>query len=230
MRIDIWKTWLKYHNKGFQIQNYQVLLLVDNVSSYTSLIYTYSLITDENNIDESDLDTNSIQESLKLRIIKGFKAKYKHYYCQHVLDQFEQILIMKNKNKINIKEVIEYVTCSWDAVTTITIQNCWKKTGILPDLINNKTYINAINEPFLTENILFESEIITIIVADNEIENNLSPDFEEKIEELPLPSVTSKKVLNALKVLIRYEEQLSDNDDYNKVSSNDLSKRLSLYK
>ncbi|RHZ87116.1 hypothetical protein Glove_40g7 [Diversispora epigaea] len=168
---------------------------------------------------------------------------------------------MKSKNKINVKEAIEYVARSWDDITTTTIQNCWKKTGILPDLINNsdsteelseenieltnllyeksseentahqklineiETYINAIDEPLLTEDILFESEIITMVVADNEIENNLSPDSEEETEESPLPPVTSKEALNALKVLIRYEEQLSDNDDYNKVSSNDLCKK-----
>jgi hypothetical protein len=68
-----------------------------------------------------------------------------------------------------------------------------------------------------------------MVIADNEIENNSSPDSEEEKEELPLPPVTSKEALNALKVLIRYEEQLSDNDDYNKIPSNDLRKRLSLY-
>jgi DDE superfamily endonuclease len=59
MRSDIWETWLKYYNKGFQIQNRQVLLLVDNAPSHTSPI------TNENNINESDSDTNSIQESSK---------------------------------------------------------------------------------------------------------------------------------------------------------------------
>ncbi|CAG8580841.1 5108_t:CDS:2 [Diversispora eburnea] len=67
------------------------------------------------------------------------------------------------------------------------------------------------------------------LLADNEIENNSPPDSEEEKEGLPLPLVTSKEALNALKVLIRYEEQLTDNDDYNKISSNYLYKRLSLY-
>ncbi|RHZ73905.1 hypothetical protein Glove_228g87 [Diversispora epigaea] len=85
-------------------------------------------------------------------------------------------------------------------------------------------YNNAIDEPLATEDILSESEIVTMIMTDNEIENNPSPDSEEEEEELP--SVTSKEALNALKILIRYEEQLSDNDE---ISFNDLRKRLPLY-
>jgi hypothetical protein len=95
-------------------------------------------------------------------------------------------------------------------------------------LINEiETYIDAIDEPLATEDILSESEIVSMIMADDEIENNPSPDSEKEEEELPLPHITSKEALNALKILIRYEEQLSDDD--NGISSSDLRKRLSLY-
>jgi len=33
---------------------------------------------------------------------------------------------------IDIKKVIKYVARAWDNVTSTTIINCWKKTGILP--------------------------------------------------------------------------------------------------
>ncbi|RHZ86385.1 hypothetical protein Glove_51g17 [Diversispora epigaea] len=88
-----------------------------------------------------------------------------------------------------------------------------------------KTYINTINELLATEDILSESEIATMIMADNEIENNSFSDFDEEEEEVPSP-VTSKEALNALKILIRYEEQLSDN---NENSINNLRKKLLLY-
>ena len=41
-----------------------------------------------------------------------------------------------NKEKINIKEAIDYLADSWQNVTEETIFNCWKKTGILPSLTN----------------------------------------------------------------------------------------------
>ncbi|CAG8695151.1 6623_t:CDS:2, partial [Acaulospora morrowiae] len=42
------------------------------------------------------------------------------------------------KNKINIKEAINYVAESWNEVTELTIVNCWKKTGILPLVFNDE--------------------------------------------------------------------------------------------
>src|SRR5260364_378321 len=42
------------------------------------------------------------------------------------------------RKKVNIKEAIYYVAESWDEVEESTIVNCWKKTGILPLLLDNK--------------------------------------------------------------------------------------------
>ncbi|CAG8668771.1 22024_t:CDS:1 [Dentiscutata erythropus] len=36
------------------------------------------------------------------------------------------------RNKLNIKEAIDYVATSWDEVDELTMANCWIKTGILP--------------------------------------------------------------------------------------------------
>ncbi|CAB4464116.1 unnamed protein product [Rhizophagus irregularis] len=36
------------------------------------------------------------------------------------------------KNKLNIKEAIDYIAEAWNSVNQTTIRNCWIKTGILP--------------------------------------------------------------------------------------------------
>ena len=41
-----------------------------------------------------------------------------------------------NIEKINIKETIDYVAEAWEYVTEETVQNCWRKTGILPSLFD----------------------------------------------------------------------------------------------
>ena len=42
------------------------------------------------------------------------------------------ILIIIFRNKLNIKEAIDYIAEEWNNVTQKTIWNCWIKTGILP--------------------------------------------------------------------------------------------------
>ncbi len=48
------------------------------------------------------------------------------------------------RNKINVKEAMEYVAKAWDLVTAETITNCWWKTRILPTINNDD--INDIDD------------------------------------------------------------------------------------
>ena len=34
--------------------------------------------------------------------------------------------------KVNVKEALQFISSAWDAVTPLTIQNCWEHTGIIP--------------------------------------------------------------------------------------------------
>ena len=38
------------------------------------------------------------------------------------------------RNKLNVKQAIDFIAESWSDVTDVTIQNCWSKTGILSDI------------------------------------------------------------------------------------------------
>lgn len=78
-------------------------------------------------------NTTSHLQPLDAGIIASFKNYFKRKFCRHMLDLFEDGKDI-NKEKINIKEAIDYIAESWDCVTEETVQNCWKKTGILPSL------------------------------------------------------------------------------------------------
>lgn len=38
------------------------------------------------------------------------------------------------RNKLNVKQAINFIAQAWNEVSTTTIANCWKATGILPSL------------------------------------------------------------------------------------------------
>ncbi|CAB5376416.1 unnamed protein product [Rhizophagus irregularis] len=75
-------------------------------------------------------NTTSYLQPLDAGIIASFKNHYKRNYCRHMLELFEEGKDI-NKEKINIKESIDYLTDAWENVIEETIHNCWIKTGIL---------------------------------------------------------------------------------------------------
>ncbi|CAG8605068.1 406_t:CDS:2, partial [Gigaspora rosea] len=95
--------------------------------------------------------TTSHLQSIDAGIIKCFKAKYQKKYIHHILDQFERGVDIRNpKNKLNIREAIDYVATSWNEVDELTMVNCWIKTGILPPVLHvdielaQQTYLEII--------------------------------------------------------------------------------------
>ena len=53
------------------------------------------------------------------------------------------------RNKLNIKQAIDYVAQSWFEVTPITVQNCWQKTDICCN--TQESEIQELEMPITTE-------------------------------------------------------------------------------
>jgi len=97
MHSDIWKSWLKYINESFRIQNRHILLLVDNATSHHVQIDEDSFQLTNITLHYLPPNTMSHLQPMDAGIIKSFKAKYKQLYCQYILYQFER--------KINIEQL-----------------------------------------------------------------------------------------------------------------------------
>ena len=167
------------------------------------------------------------------------------YYCILLILSYVNLFI---RNKLNVKQAIDYVAQSWSEVTSITIQNCWHKTDILSHtqelelpsvtnilgnlpantqaLVQNiEDYIIAIDEPLATENILEDIEIVDMVLADAQIEAGTIEDSEEELEESPPAVITITEAYEALKKIIRFEEQLVE-ESFSIENRNLLRKRL----
>ena len=69
---------------------------------------------------------------------------------------------------------------------------------------------HIIGEPIATENILEDTEIVEMVLADAEIEADRIKDLEKELEESPPALFTVTETYEALKEVVRFEEQLVD--------------------
>ena len=71
---------------------------------------------------------------------------YKKLFLRKKIRIYEKERNGQRPNPITIKHAINYTAMAWENVTSQTIANCWKKTGILPDVDDNSSALNLLNE------------------------------------------------------------------------------------
>jgi len=138
MNSSIFEEILRHLDNHFRAQNKKILLLVDNASSHISSQQGNSDVLNLTHVEVAFLppNTTSHLQPLDAGVIKSFKAHYKRNYCRHILKLFEEGKDI-NKEKVNIKEAVDYLADAWENVSSDTIFNCWVKTGILPSTNDN---------------------------------------------------------------------------------------------
>ena len=155
-------------------------------------------------------------------------------FLQKKIRDYEEERNGEQPEKITIKDAIKFTAKAWKRVTSQTIINCWKKTGILPDVDNNSneaentTLLNVeevndlqnLIDKLAPTNPISASEYITIDdtekdheidIDEQEIVLMITPNEqnqEEVIEEFPL--VSNKEALLAIEKLNKYIDQQSE--------------------
>jgi hypothetical protein len=163
-------------------------------------------------------------------------VNYKKLFLQKKIRDYEEERNGQEYEKISIKHAIKFTAKAWKKVTSQTIVNCWKKTGILPDVdneIENATSIlgslnveelnslqNLIDELAFT-NPISASEYIEIEKTNDKNEeinlqdiiSIINPTEEDQNQEETIEEsspVTNKEALSAIKTLDIYIEQQSE--------------------
>ena len=117
-----------------------------------------------------------------------------------------------NKEKINIKEAINYVAEAWDHVTEETIQNCWKKTRILPSLTNEE-----IDDAIQIQQEMMDDDAADIGQMINELDRDdpsaalladALNDFFHDLDEIP-----TEEILSDDDIIRLIQDQENENDE-----------------
>ncbi|EUC57153.1 tigger transposable element derived-like protein, putative, partial [Rhizoctonia solani AG-3 Rhs1AP] len=106
----------------------RILLLCDNASSHkhdparTPNIEVYYLPP----------NLTAWIQPMDAGIIRNFKSNYRRLHSEFVLDR--DAAGIPNPYKVNQLDAMRLSQQAWDMVSTSTIQNCWRHTGIIPEL------------------------------------------------------------------------------------------------
>ncbi|CCO28377.1 Tigger transposable element-derived protein 6 [Rhizoctonia solani AG-1 IB] len=126
MRGDIWQKFLADLNKDMYRQGRHVLLICDNCRAHTHDNKNYSNLR----IEFLAPNLTAYIQPLDAGVIASFKAHYWREFIKLAIRRDDAGIT--NIYKINQWQAMELANIAWDAVSSKTIANCWKHTGICP--------------------------------------------------------------------------------------------------
>ena len=147
MTIKIYQEWLHDWDAKLRQQDWHILLFQDN---FTAHIDPGDLI----NICVKNFEPNltaHIQPN-DAGIIHCFKAHFCSKFISQAIDHYDNDIAPTLIYEIDQLEAMCIADAAWCEVDTMTIRNCWQKTGILPEVLNHAAEIPTPIVPISTPN------------------------------------------------------------------------------
>lgn len=130
MTGEIFRDWISAWNNRLKKQDRRIVLFVDNFSGHR---------VDHSEITHIRLEFFSPNLTAHVQpcdagIIRAFKAQYRRLFVLRVIDKLVTAQVDKDLFKIDQLQAMKLVSLAWSKVSDATILNCWKHTGILPEV------------------------------------------------------------------------------------------------
>ena len=95
------------------------------------------------------------------------QVHYQKLLLEKRIKDFDKMqLLAMWQNLLILKKAINYVGKAWDYVTSITISNCWEKTGII-SFQNNESFDNSV-----ASHTISQQEIVQNLIDKHAINQN----------------------------------------------------------
>ena len=235
MTGEIMIEWLKWFSRWIGNER-RVLLVMDNFSGHTLAVDQIQQSNPLPNVTICWLPPNSTAQTQPLDqgIIRTFKAHYRKRWLCYMLDQFNQEL--NPLRTMNVLKAVRWSIQSWQAVTTESVTNCWKRSGLISSLgcLLDQPSDQAVEQELtqlivtlqrqdriqqaMSVNSLLNPEEETVQDQSNNTDLteqiaqrfDPQPDHESDEEEEVIARIPTSQALHAVQLLQVYEEQQED--------------------
>lgn len=133
MQVSIFNEVLLKLNGIMKRKNRKIIFLIDNAPVHLILDETQEKL---DCIDVKFLPPNTTTElqPCDAGIIHSFKCHYKRLFIQNRINAYDSVQdgIVDEMSDYTIYDALQNAAEAWSIVSSQTISNCWKKTGILP--------------------------------------------------------------------------------------------------
>ena len=141
MTSALFRAWLEHFNEKMRAEGRQTLLLLDNASPHR---VTEAL----SNVTLRFLPPNTTAhlQPQDAGIIQAFKSRLNKIRNAHIVDKLDGILEREENEgsiisvhdvdqlyNVSVLDATTWAQEAWSSVTSVTIANCWRHTGILAE-------------------------------------------------------------------------------------------------
>ncbi|KAG8703166.1 hypothetical protein FRC09_004311 [Ceratobasidium sp. 395] len=142
MKSEIWNEFLNDLNEAMRRENRHILLICDNASSHDrDSLFRYSHVR----VEYLSPNLTPYVQPMDAGIIQSFKSQYNKRFIQAAVRRSDEGI--SDIYKLNQLQVMQFATEAWSSVSTSTISNCWRHTGITPP---EPTVVPSSVEPVLS--------------------------------------------------------------------------------
>ncbi|CAB5335269.1 unnamed protein product [Rhizophagus irregularis] len=144
-------------------------------------------------------------------IIHSFKCHYKRLFLQNRINAYDDVQdgIVEELADYTIYDALQNAAKAWSMVTSQTISNCWKKTGILPQSDEFEEFSDD-NDSVLSDSFDIEINELEMLISQLPKSDLNAYEYLHIEDEIPEGGLTDHEIVDTIRNANREEENVVD--------------------